>query len=83
MLSRFFAISPEKYSMLSQMQKLFLIVFLILSSAIQAVQAQGLTTEQKRSVETIIYDYLLKNPVVISQALDSLQVQEENQKKLQ
>ncbi|MEK9930409.1 MAG: hypothetical protein VW557_06615, partial [Rhodospirillaceae bacterium] len=65
------------------MQKLFFIVFLILGSAIQAVQAQGLTTEQKKSVETIIYDYLLKNPLVIRQALDSLQVQEENQKKLQ
>ncbi|MGA0315178.1 MAG: DsbA family protein, partial [Alphaproteobacteria bacterium] len=75
--------SPEKFSMLSQMQKLFLIVFLVLGSAIQAVQAQGLTTEQKKSVETIIYDYLLKNPLVIRQALDSLQVQEENQKKLQ
>ena len=82
MLSRVFAIGPENFSMFSQMQKLFFIVFLILGSAIQAVQAQGLTTEQKRSVETIIYDYLLKNPLVIRQALDSLQVQEENQKKL-
>jgi len=83
MLSRLFAIIPEKFSMLSQMQKLFFIIFLILGSTIQAVQAQGLTTEQKESVETVIYDYLLKNPLVIRQALDSLQVQEENQKKLQ
>ena len=65
------------------MQKLFLIIFLIFGSANQALQAQGLTTEQKRSVETIIYDYLLKNPLVVRQALDSLQIQEENKKKLQ
>lgn len=65
------------------MQKLFLIFFLIFGSATQALQAQGLTAEQKESVETIINDYLLKNPFVVRQALDSLQVQEANQKKLQ
>ena len=65
------------------MQKLFLIFFLIFGSATQALQAQGLTTEQKESVETIINDYLLKNPLVIRKALDSLKIQEENQKKLQ
>ena len=65
------------------MQKLFFIIFLIFGSANQAVQAQGLTTEQKNSVETIINDYLLKNPAVIRKALDSLQAQEANQKKLQ
>ena len=64
------------------MQKLFLIIILIFGSATQALQGQGLTTEQKRSVETIIYDYLLKNPLVVRQALDSLQIQEKNKKKL-
>ena len=62
------------------MQKIFLTFLLISGLATQALQAQGLTTEQRKSVETIIYDYLLKNPLVVRQALDSLQVQEENQK---
>ncbi len=64
------------------------LVTLILGLLLQFVPAgfstaaftQGFTEEQKKSMEKIIQDYLLKNPTIIRDALDALRLQEEEQK---
>jgi protein-disulfide isomerase len=57
------------------------IALIILSPALlstqSAAQQKAVSAEQRSAMESVIRDYLLKNPVIIREAMQRLQVQEE------
>jgi len=61
----------------------FIILMLLVAPA--ATQAQSkqpeISVEQRQVIEKVIQDYLLRNPIIIRQAINALRVKEENTKK--
>ena len=51
-------------------------VFMFLNGADQAVAEQGLNDAQKKEVENVIQDYILKNPEVLMRAIQEYQIRQ-------
>jgi protein-disulfide isomerase len=62
------------------------IAMLIVSSSIQAQTAdpatRTITSEQRETIETVVREYLFKNPSIIREVTEALQLREEKEKQL-
>ncbi len=72
---------------MNKFQTLVVVAGLALIPAIAVAQsksgASGVSPEQRKAFEGVIKDYLLKNPIIIRQAIEALRTQEEAAKKAQ